>query len=58
MGEGNKQALRVIFGGFLKLEFHGSKVRSDAALTPAGRKSREGEVLEATLCLRSAENWC
>ncbi len=46
----------MIFDSFLKLEFHGSKVRSDAALTPAGRKSRGGEVLEATLCLRSVEN--
>ncbi|MDO9541205.1 MAG: hypothetical protein Q7J98_02635 [Kiritimatiellia bacterium] len=27
-----------------------------AGLTPAGRKSREGEMLEAALCLRSVEN--
>jgi hypothetical protein len=42
----------------LKLEFHGSKVTSDAELTPAGRKLREGEALEATLSLRSVENRC
>ena len=28
----------------------------DGGLTPAGRKSREGKVLEATLCLRLVEN--
>jgi len=27
-----------------------------AGLAPAGRKSREGEIREAALCLRSVEN--
>jgi hypothetical protein len=32
MGDGKKQALRVAFDSRLRLEFHGSKVTSDAGL--------------------------
>jgi hypothetical protein len=34
MGEARTEALRVGFGGGLKLEFHGSQVTSDAGLLP------------------------
>ena len=32
MGEGRREALRVAFGGGLKIAFHGSRITSDAGL--------------------------
>jgi len=36
MGEASKDALRVGFDGSLKLQFHGSKVTTDAGVLPYG----------------------
>src|SRR3712207_2312624 len=59
-GEGSDAALRVTFDPRLKLEFHGSKVTSDAGLLAfreldgaLGLTERAGEVLTDT---RTAQN--
>jgi hypothetical protein len=54
MGESGKDAIRVGFDGSLKLEFHGSKITSDAGLIPYRDLERallrEGNV-------SSADDW-
>ena len=55
MGESQKQALRVSFDGRLKLEFHGSKITSDAGLL-AYRELDEALGLTA-LCENLLNDW-
>ena len=48
MGEARKDALRLDFGRTLKLEFHGTKVTSDAGL-PAYRELDEASGLTSAI---------
>ena len=40
MGESSKDALRVVFDGSLKLEFHGSKVPPTPGYSPTGNSMK------------------
>ena len=56
MGEGNKQALWVTFDSRLKLEFHGSKVTSDAGLTTRRGGNRWKDTWERRRSVRLCLN--
>ncbi len=55
MGEGCKEALRLNFDRKLKLEFHGTKVTSDAGLLPC-RELDEVLRLTGPSCLEISDN--
>ena len=46
MGDKRKQALRVQFGGKLRLQFHGAKITSDAGLLPFRELDKAHRVTE------------
>jgi hypothetical protein len=63
MGESKDEVLRLDFDRRLKLEFHGSKVTSDAGLLPyrelddaVGLTEIAGEVLTDTRCGKNSRH--
>ena len=61
MGEARKDALKLDFDRRLKLEFHGTKVTSDAerlCVGPAMRHAARGiQVSGAAVCQNSGKKW-
>lgn len=49
MREGRKRALRVQFGGILRLEFHGAKITSDAELLPVRQLDEAFRLTESAI---------